>query len=119
MSTQPFVHLRLHSEFSIVDSTLRIGDAVALAAKDDQTALAITDLNNLFGFVKFYKAARAKGIKPICGVDAWIESFDLAREPTRVLLLAESRDGRSEVGLPPPSSACWPVRRPGPGCRPS
>ena len=73
MSAAPFVHLRLHSEFSIVDSTLRIGDAVALAAKDDQFALAITDLNNLFGFVKFYKAARSKGIKPICGVDVWID----------------------------------------------
>ena len=93
MSIQPFVHLRLHSEFSIVDSTLRIADAVGLAAKDDQAALAITDLNNLFGFVKFYKAARAKGIKPICGVDVWVESFDSSREPARVLLLAESRDG--------------------------
>ena len=78
MSFPPFVHLRLHSEFSIVDSTLRIGDAIALAAKDDQFALAITDLNNLFGFVKFYKAARSKGIKPICGVDVWIESLDAA-----------------------------------------
>ena len=93
MSCAPFVHLRMHSEYSIVDSTLRIGDAVALAAKDDQAALAITDLNNLFGFVKFYKAARAKGIKPICGVDAWIESVDSSHEPTRVLLLAETHAG--------------------------
>ena len=58
----------MHSEYSIVDSTLRIVDAVALAAADNQAGLAITDLNNLFGFVKFYKAARAKGIKPICGI---------------------------------------------------
>ena len=93
MPLPSFVHLRLHSEFSIVDSTLRIGDAVALAAEDDQAALAITDLNNLFGFVKFYKAARAKGIKPICGVDAWIESADSRQEPTRVLLLAETHGG--------------------------
>ena len=93
MSSAPFVHLRMHSEYSIVDSTLRIVDAVALAAADDQAGLAITDLNNLFGFVKFYKAARAKGIKPICGIDAWIESVDGSHEPTRVLLLAESHAG--------------------------
>jgi DNA polymerase III subunit alpha len=93
MSAPSFVHLRLHTEFSIVDSTLRVGDTVALAAKDDQAALAITDLNNLFGFVKFYKAARAKGIKPLCGVDAWVEAVDPAQEPARVILLAESRVG--------------------------
>ena len=44
MSAPLFVHLRLHTEFSIVDSTLRVGDTVALAANDDQAALAITDL---------------------------------------------------------------------------
>jgi DNA polymerase-3 subunit alpha len=93
MSTPSFVHLRLHSEFSIVDSTLRVGDTVALAANDDQAALAITDLNNLFGFVKFYKAARSKGIKPLCGVDAWIEAIDPSQEPSRVIFLAESRAG--------------------------
>ena len=93
MSAPSFVHLRLHTEFSIVDSTLRVGDTVALAAKDDQAALAITDLSNLFGFVKFYKAARAKGIKPICGVDAWIEATNPAQEPARVILLAESHAG--------------------------
>ena len=93
MSAPSFVHLRLHTEFSIVDSTLRVGDTVALAASDDQVALAITDLSNLFGFVKFYKAARAKGIKPICGVDAWIEAVDPAQEPARVIFLAESHAG--------------------------
>jgi DNA polymerase-3 subunit alpha len=83
----------MHSEFSIVDSTLRVSDAVALAANDEHAALAITDLSNLFGFVKFYKAARAKGIKPICGVDAWIEAADPAQEPCRVIFLAESHAG--------------------------
>ena len=87
----------MHSEFSIVDSTLRIGDAVAMAADDDQAALAITDLNNLFGFVKFYKAARAKGIKPICGVDAWIENVDPLHEPARVIFLAESHPGYLKI----------------------
>ena len=93
MSAVSFVHLRLHSEYSIVDSTLRVSDAISLAAKDDQAALAITDLNNLFGFIKFYKAARSKGIKPICGVDAWVEAHDPTTEPARLLFLAESRGG--------------------------
>ena len=60
-----FVHLRLHTEFSIVDGTVRIDDVVKSAAKDGQPALAITDLNNLFGGVKFYKEGRGKGVKPL------------------------------------------------------
>ncbi len=65
-----FVHLRVHSEYSIVDGLVRIDDIVGAAAKDKQPALAITDLDNLFGMVKFYKAARGTGIKPVIGVDA-------------------------------------------------
>ena len=64
-----FVHLRLHSEFSVVDSTCRIDDVFKIAAKDAQPALAITDLNNLFGTVKFYKEGRGKGVKPIIGAE--------------------------------------------------
>ena len=60
-----FVHLRTHTEFSVLDGTLRIDDLVAAAAADGQAALAITDLSNLFGAVKFYKAARGAGLKPL------------------------------------------------------
>ena len=59
-----FIHLRTHTEFSVVDGTLRIDDVVGAAAADEQGALAITDLSNLFGAVKFYSAARKKGVKP-------------------------------------------------------
>jgi DNA polymerase III subunit alpha len=103
MAAPRFIHLRLHTEFSIVDSTLRVDDAVSLAAKDEQPALAVTDLSNLFGFVKFYKAARAKGIKPICGVDAWIDACvpgdngSASAEPFRVLLLAENHSGYLKI----------------------
>jgi DNA polymerase III subunit alpha len=99
MSAPSFVHLRLHSEYSIVDSTLRVDNAIKLAANDGQKALAITDLANLFGFVKFFKAAKNKNIKPICGVDAWIDSripgdaSTTDAEPYRVLFLAESHAG--------------------------
>src|SRR6187402_2471231 len=56
-----FVHLRTHTEYSVVDGTLRIDDAIGAAAADGQGALAITDLSNLFGAVKFYGAARRAG----------------------------------------------------------
>ena len=62
MSLPRFVHLRIHSEFSITDGVVRIDDAVAAAAKDEMGALALTDLSNLFGLVRFYTAARSGGI---------------------------------------------------------
>jgi DNA polymerase-3 subunit alpha len=63
MPQPSFVHLRLHSEFSIVDGIVRIDDAVERAAADGMGALALTDLANVFGMVKFYRAARAAGLK--------------------------------------------------------
>jgi DNA polymerase-3 subunit alpha len=88
-----FVHLRVHSEYSIVDGLVRIDDIVGAAAKDKQPALAITDLSNLFGMVKFYKSARGKGIKPVIGVDAWITNDDNRDRPSRLLLLAKNHCG--------------------------
>jgi DNA polymerase-3 subunit alpha len=93
MAAPAFVHLRLHSEFSISDGTVRIDDAVAAAANDAMPALALTDLTNAFGLIKFYKAARAKGIKPIAGCDVWITHDALRDAPFRALLLAASREG--------------------------
>src|SRR5262249_59883847 len=69
MAAPVFIHLRLHSEYSVADGTLRIADAVAAAASDAMPAVAITDLAKAFRLVKFYKAARANGIKPIFGCD--------------------------------------------------
>jgi len=93
MSVPAFVHLRLHTEFSIVDGIVRIEDAVAKAAADGMGALAITDLANMFGMVKFYKAARAAGVKPILGCDVWIENESDRDKPARLALLVRSREG--------------------------
>lgn len=93
MSTPSFVHLRCHSEYAIVDGTVRIGDYVKRAKADTMPALALTDLNNLFGAVKFYKAARGQGIKPIIGCDVWIENEDNREQPFRLLLLCQSQQG--------------------------
>ena len=70
-----FVHLRLHSEFSVVDGTVRIGDAVSAAAKNQQPALALTDLNNMFGAVKFYKQGLKKGVQPILGAEVTLDGL--------------------------------------------
>ena len=62
MTAPNFVHLRLHSEYSITDGLTRIGGAVDAAVKDGQAALALTDLANLFGMIKFYSAADRKSV---------------------------------------------------------
>ncbi|NDF70934.1 MAG: DNA polymerase III subunit alpha, partial [Betaproteobacteria bacterium] len=92
MPAPRFVHLRLHSEYSVSDGVTRIDDAIDAAHADGQPALALTDLGNLFGLVKFYKQARARGIKPICGADFWLAS-DSDTEPSRLLLLVRDHGG--------------------------
>ncbi|MBC7756158.1 MAG: DNA polymerase III subunit alpha [Bdellovibrio sp.] len=88
-----FVHLRCHSEFSIVDGIVRNDDYVLQASKDAMPALALTDLSNLFGIIKFYKAARGKGVKPIIGCDIWLENSQNRDSPHRALLLVQNHDG--------------------------
>ena len=93
MPDPEFIHLRLHSEYSISDGIVRIDDAVQRAVADAMPALALTDLSNLFGMVKFYQSARSQGVKPILGCDVWMSNdFDRDR-PSRLLLLAQNRDG--------------------------
>jgi DNA polymerase-3 subunit alpha len=88
-----FIHLRMHSEYSIVDGMARIDDAVAAAVAARMPALALTDLANVFGMVKFYRAARLRGIKPIVGCDVWITHERERDAPHRLLLLCQSRAG--------------------------
>ena len=89
-----FVHLRLHTEFSVVDGTNRIDEVVAAARADGQPALAITDLNNLFGAVKFYKEARGAGVKPLLGAEVFLEGLgaDIGAV-TRIVLLVQNTTG--------------------------
>jgi DNA polymerase-3 subunit alpha len=89
-----FVHLRLHTEFSVVDGTNRIEQVIRAAAADGQPALAITDLNNLFGAIKFYKEARTQGVKPLLGAEVWVEG--VGADPSvnqRLILLAQNHAG--------------------------
>ncbi|MCB1957190.1 MAG: DNA polymerase III subunit alpha, partial [Rhodocyclaceae bacterium] len=100
MSATPeprFVHLRLHTEFSVSDGITTIGQALSAAVADHMPALGISDLGNLFGMVKFYKGARGKGVKPIVGCDAWITNDVERDKPTRVLLICRNRAGYGQL----------------------
>ncbi len=88
-----FVHLHVHSEYSLVDSTVRIPQLVERCASDKMPAVALTDQNNLFGLVKFYKKAIAAGVKPIIGVDLRIANNDDPHHPFTLLLLVQNNDG--------------------------
>ncbi|MEY8876901.1 MAG: DNA polymerase III subunit alpha [Leptothrix sp. (in: b-proteobacteria)] len=94
----PFVHLRTHTEYSVVDGTLRIDELIKAAARDGQPAMAITDLANLFGAIKFYNAARKKGVKPLIGADLWLEPEGIgsagdSRPATRLMVLVQDKQG--------------------------
>ncbi|WP_319557526.1 DNA polymerase III subunit alpha [Thiomicrorhabdus sp.] len=86
-----FVHLHLHSEYSVVDSTLGIKPIIGLLQQHQQPAMALTDQNNLFALVKFYSSAIGAGIKPIIGADIWLE--DESEEVFRVVLLCQNQQG--------------------------
>jgi DNA polymerase-3 subunit alpha len=88
-----FIHLRLHSEYSVTDGIVRLDDAVARAVACGMPALALTDLVNFFGLVKFYSSARGKGVKPILGCDVYIANEADPDRPCRLLLLCRSRQG--------------------------
>jgi len=97
MPETPFVHLRLHSEYSVTDGIVRLGDALARAASDGMPALALTDLANVFGLVKFYSSARGKGIKPLLGSDVFIANEADPDRPYRLLLLVRSGQGYRQL----------------------
>jgi DNA polymerase III subunit alpha len=86
-----FVHLHLHSEYSLLDSTIRIRELVERCVALSQPAVAVTDQNNLFALVKFYRAAEAAGVKPVAGADVLLAEGDEA--PWRLTLLCRDHEG--------------------------
>ncbi|MCB1567852.1 MAG: DNA polymerase III subunit alpha, partial [Xanthomonadales bacterium] len=87
-----FVHLHLHTEYSLIDSTVRIAALVKRCAQLGLPAVAVTDQSNLFALVKFYRAAEKAGVKPIIGADVWVEDAGL-RQAARLTLLCQNREG--------------------------
>ena len=86
-----FVHLHLHSEYSLTDSTLRIAPLVQRCAELRLPAVAVTDTSNLFALVKFFKAAEGAGVKPVAGADLWLAEEN--QPPARLTVLCLDRSG--------------------------
>jgi DNA polymerase III subunit alpha len=88
-----FVHLRLHTEYSLLDGIVRVPELMAAVADVRMPAIALTDQSNLFAMVKFYKGALAAGVKPLIGVDAWIRECGERAPPTRIVFLCQNLTG--------------------------
>ncbi|WP_204483985.1 DNA polymerase III subunit alpha [Aeromonas veronii] len=99
MAEPRFIHLRVHSDFSMVDGLQKINPIVGAAAANNMPALALTDQMNMCGLVRFYGAAHGKGIKPIVGADFWVQSDELGDEQFRLTLLAMDNDGYQNITL--------------------
>jgi len=88
-----FIHLRVHSEFSLVDGIVKIKPLISQLRKLAMPAVALTEQNNLFSLVKFYRAAQRAGIKPIIGADIYLYNEDDSAAPYRMTLLAQNHSG--------------------------
>jgi len=88
-----FVHLRLHTEYSLVDGIVRVPDLMTAVAAAGMPAVALTDQSNLFAMVKFYKEALAAGVKPLIGVDIWIREAGERTPPSRAVFLCQNLIG--------------------------
>jgi len=93
LMSAPFVHLHLHTEYSLVDGTVRIKPLMEKARELGTPAVAMTDQHNLFALVKFYRAAEAAGIKPIIGVDVLLRNPEDPEHISRLVLLCQNRQG--------------------------
>ncbi|MEO6958629.1 MAG: DNA polymerase III subunit alpha [Burkholderiaceae bacterium] len=96
-SVPAFVHLRVHSEFSVVDGIVRIPDLIQKVVEFGQPAVALTDLANVFGLLKLYKAGRKAGVKPVAGCDVWLQNDQDRDKPYRLLVIVRNRLGYSNL----------------------
>ncbi len=104
--SSPFVHLHVHSEYSLLDGAIRVDKLVERARQLDMDSLALTDHGNMFGAVKFYKTARAKGVKPIIGMEAYVtrgSRWDKTKKKgelgqiNHLILLARNNEGYANL----------------------
>ena len=98
--SKSFVHLHLHTEYSMLDGAARVQDVVATAAADGQPAIGITDHGNMYGVIDFYRAARDAGLTPVIGTEAYMVTTSRFDRPRRddhdiyhLTILAESTEG--------------------------
>lgn len=99
MAEPRFVHLRVHSDYSMIDGLAKTGPLVKKAASLGMPALAITDFTNLCGLVKFYGTGHGAGIKPIVGADFHVQCDLLGDEFTELTVLAANNTGYQNLTL--------------------
>ncbi|HDZ9472919.1 TPA: PHP domain-containing protein, partial [Vibrio cholerae] len=99
MSDPKFIHLRIHSDFSMVDGLSKVPPLVKKVAAMGMPAMALTDFTNLCGLVKFYSTAHNCGIKPIIGADFTLQSEEFGDELTKLTLLAKNNVGYKNLTL--------------------
>ncbi|QFT10533.1 DNA polymerase III subunit alpha [Vibrio sp. THAF190c] len=99
MSDPKFVHLRVHSDFSMVDGLSKVPPLVKKVAEMGMPAMALTDFTNLCGLVKFYGTAHGCGVKPIIGADFLMQSPEFGEELTRLTVLATDNKGYNNLTL--------------------
>ncbi|MFC3853483.1 DNA polymerase III subunit alpha [Salinispirillum marinum] len=92
-TSDTFVHLRLHTEYSLIDGLVRIKPLAGAVAQQGMPAVAMTDQNNFFGLIKFYNAMMGAGIKPLLGSDLWVENTDEPGKPFRIPFLCQNLQG--------------------------
>ncbi|MCD8546872.1 MAG: DNA polymerase III subunit alpha [Aeromonadaceae bacterium] len=97
MAEPRFIHLRVHSDFSMIDGLQKVKPLVARAAEFGMPAMALTDQMNQCGLVRFYGEAHGKGMKPIVGADLWLQSPELGDELYRLTALAMDNDGQQNL----------------------
>ena len=88
-----FIHLHVHTEYSLIDGLVRIKEIAPAAREAQMPAIAITDQTNMFGLVKFFRQSLSHGIKPIIGCDLWLYNDDKPKQPTKLVLLCQNQTG--------------------------
>lgn len=95
--TSPFIHLRVHSDFSMMDGLNKINPILDKVSAMNMPAVALTDQMNMCGLVKFYSGCHGRGIKPLIGTDFWVTNEAFGDEPFRLTLLAMNNTGYNNI----------------------
>ena len=99
MSSPRFVHLRVHSDFSMINGITKVKPLVKACVKHDMVAMALTDFTNFCGLVRFYGEALSSGVKPIIGADVLVKSELMGDERFELTLLAKNNQGYHNITL--------------------
>ena len=92
-----FIHLRVHSDYSMLDGLNKIKPLLDECVEQSMPAMALTDQMNMCGLVKFYSEAHKRGIKPIIGTDFWVQDLTQSTQLFRLTLLATDNDGYNNI----------------------